>query len=98
MSTAPIIACSYYGLDQTLRILLDQGIDINTTSVMGSTAIINASSGGHVSTVRILLERGADPYLENWYGNALHCAAEAGKSATITVLVEYGMSPNDCER
>jgi ankyrin repeat protein len=36
--------------------------------------------------------------LENWYGNALHCAAEAGKSATIRELVTHGMSPNVCER
>ncbi|PMD53546.1 ankyrin [Hyaloscypha bicolor E] len=65
---------------------------------MGTTPIIKAASKAHVSTVLMLLERGADPYLENWYGNALHFAAEAGQSLTIAELVTYGMSPNACER
>jgi ankyrin repeat protein len=65
---------------------------------MGTTPIIKAASRGFVSTVKILLDRGADPHLENWYGNALHCAAEAGNCATIRELVTYGMSPNSCKQ
>ena len=44
----------------------------------------------------MLLKRGANPYLENWYGNALHCAAEAGHSNTIRELIHYGMSVDHC--
>jgi hypothetical protein len=91
--------CSYFGLDDLLTELLDQNpLLINTTTNIGSTPINQAASKGHISTVKLLLGRGADPYLENWYGNALHCAAEAGKSATIRELVTHGMSPNVCER
>ena len=91
--------CSYFGLDDLLIELLDQKpLIINTTTTIGSTPINQAASNGHISTVKLLLGRGADPYLENWYGNALHCAAEAGKSATIRELVTHGMSPNVCER
>lgn len=42
----------------------------------------------------MLLQRGANPYLGNWYGNALLCAAEAGCSTTIRQLVDHGMNPN----
>jgi ankyrin repeat protein len=45
----------------------------------------------------MLLQRGANPYLGNWYGNALHCTAEAGWSTVIRQLIDYGMNPNDTE-
>jgi len=99
LSHTALHICSYFGLDDLLLELLDQkSLLINTTTKIGSTPIIQAASNGNVSTVKLLLGRGADPYLENWYGNALHCAAEAGKSATIRELVTHGMSPNMCER
>ena len=99
LSYTALHICSYFALDEILLDLLSQGdLSINGATKMGTTPIIKAASKGNVSTVRMLLERGADPYLENWYGNALHCAAEAGKSATIRELVAYGMSPNACER
>jgi hypothetical protein len=99
MSYTALHICSYFGLDDLLADLLESGrVDINAATKMGTTPIIKAASKAHVSTVLMLLERGADPYLENWYGNALHCAAEAGQSLTIAELVSYGMSPNACER
>ena len=57
-----------------------------------------AASGGHVEAVRILLACKADPLLQNWYGNALHCAAEAGQCASIRELVSHGMDPNCLSR
>lgn len=42
-------------------------------------------------------KKGANPYLENWYGNALHGAAEAGHAGTIYELISYGMSANACQ-
>lgn len=99
LSYTALHVCSYFGLDDILLDLLEQGkLSVNTATKMGTTPIIKAASKGYVSTVKLLLDRGADPYLENWYGNALHCAAEAGKSETIRELVSYGMSPNVCER
>jgi hypothetical protein len=99
MSVTELHICSYFGLDNTLLYLLDQKkLPINIATNMGTTPIIQAASGGYVSTVRILLQRGADPYLANWYGNALHCAAEGGRSGTIRELIAHGMSPNACEK
>jgi hypothetical protein len=99
MSYTALHICGQFGLDELLLDRLDQGnLSINAGTEMGTTPIIKAASRGFVSTVKILLDRGADPYLENWYGNALHCAAEAGSCATIKELVAYGMSPNACKQ
>jgi ankyrin repeat protein len=92
---------SYFGLENTVRNLLDQEkFHIDACTKMGTTPIIKAacvSKVGHPSIVKMLLQRGANPYLGNWYGNALHCAAEAGCSTVIRQLIEYGMNPNDTE-
>lgn len=94
-TVSPLHHASYFGLENTVRDLLDRGTyQINARTKMGTTPIIKAacaSPSGHPSVVKLLLERGADPLLGNWYGNALHCAAEAGCSATIRQLVAHGM-------
>lgn len=88
---------SHFGLENILRALLDKGVyPVNATTKMGTTPIIKAASKGHVAVMRILLERGADPHLENWYGSALYCAAEAGYAGSIHELQRHGMDPNAC--
>lgn len=69
---------------------------VNAQTQMGSTAIILAAAGGHATLVQLLLNHGADPNLRNWYGSALHCAAEAGQADIIRLLVETcGMDPEE---
>lgn len=98
-STTALHAASHFGLENTLRKLLDEDIlPIDAKTKMGSTPLIKAASRGHVSLVRMLLQKGANKYLENLYGTALHCAAEAGYSNTINELVYHGMSVNACEQ
>lgn len=64
------------------------------TALVGHTPIITAASAGHVEITSHLLRHGADPLIANWYGNALHRAAEANKASTITVLLEAGVDPD----
>ncbi|OBT73030.1 hypothetical protein VF21_07727 [Pseudogymnoascus sp. 05NY08] len=98
-STTALHTASHFGLENTLGKLLDESIlPIDAKTKMGSTPLIKAASRGHVSLVRMLLQKGANKYLENLYGNALHCAAEAGHSNTINELVYHGMSVNVCEQ
>ncbi|PKX95976.1 ankyrin [Aspergillus novofumigatus IBT 16806] len=86
---------SRHGLERAIIQLLDSGAyDVNELTSMGSTPVIHAAAGGHVLTTRSLLARGADPYLRNWYGDALHCAVESDKAATVRELVCWGMDPN----
>ena len=66
------------------------------TAIVGTTPLIMAASAtvGSLETVRLLKERGARLHQENWYGNALHCAAENGKTRMCQYLIEYGLDPN----
>ena len=82
------------GLTSIVRRLLDAGtLDVNVTTKSGATPIIHAASNGHVEIVQLLMQRGADPYLCNWYGNALHCAVEGGRAAVVRELVVgWGMN------
>jgi hypothetical protein len=95
LSVSPIHMAAYFDLRDTLWEYLDsKTVPIDIKSKMGITALIKASSKGHTEMVKMLLEKGANPYIENWYGNALHCAAEAGECGTILELIKYGVDPN----
>ncbi|PIG88751.1 hypothetical protein AARAC_000488 [Aspergillus arachidicola] len=96
-SVTPLHAACHFGLETVLLRLLDYGmVPKNMPTTMGTTPIIQAASRGHIDIVEELLSRGANPYLANWYGNALHCAAEAGHAAVVTRLIDHGMSPIPC--
>ena len=87
-------ACSL-GLQAAVRDILDsEDIDIDGATHIGTTALIRAASSGYVDIVDLLLSRGADPTKSNWYGSALHCAAEAGKCESIRRLLDSGMNIN----
>jgi hypothetical protein len=64
------------------------------TALVGHTPIITAAAAGHVEVARYLLQQGADPWVPNWYGNALHCAAEANEAPAIALLLDAGMNPD----
>lgn len=85
------LACAF-GLEQIANDFLDSSdTDIDEPTAMGTTALIKAASGGHKGCVRMLMDRGADLTKENWYGPALHCAAEAGWVSTIEELLSCGL-------
>ncbi|KAK0629465.1 hypothetical protein B0T17DRAFT_615233 [Bombardia bombarda] len=95
-SFTPLHHASRHGLLNMAVACLDSGrFDVNLATVMGATPIIQMAASGHLAGVRMLLERGADPYLSNWYGNALHCAVEGNKADTTRELIVWGMDPND---
>ena len=90
--TAFFCACRF-GLQTAVSRMLDsEDIDIDAATHIGTTALIRAASSGHVDIVKLLISRGADPTKANWYGSALHCAAEAGKCESMRVLFESGMN------
>ena len=84
-------ACNF-GLHTAVCEILDsEDIDVDAATKIGTTALIRASSSGHVDLVKLLMSRGADPKKANWYGTALHCAAEAGQCESIRCLLDSGM-------
>lgn len=85
-------ACAF-GLQTAVCNILDsENADIDAATAIGTTALIRAASSGHVDLVKLLISRGADPMKANWYGTALHCAAEAGQCESIRLLLDSGMN------
>ena len=96
VSTHPLHMLATLGHFQIFKQALDGDMGkINLqTSLVRSTPVILAASAGHVEITRYLLQHGADPSIPNWYGNALHCAADANTPSTITLLLDAGMHPD----
>jgi len=78
-----------FGLEPLAKQLLEESgeFDVDSSSKMGTTALIEAAATGHKSLIRLFLDKGADPTKENWYGTALHCAAESGNLVSISELL-----------
>ena len=90
--TAFFTACRF-GLEAAVSKMLDsEDIDVDAATHISTTALIGAASSGQVDIVKLLMSRGADPTKANWYGSALHCAAEAGQCESIKVLLDSGMN------
>ncbi|XP_069176309.1 ankyrin repeat domain-containing protein 1-like [Procambarus clarkii] len=54
-----------YGHDNTVKVFLDAGANINATDNNSSTALYWAAAGGHDNTVKVLLDAGADVNAED---------------------------------
>ncbi|KAL9040677.1 MAG: hypothetical protein Q9214_004389, partial [Letrouitia sp. 1 TL-2023] len=82
-----------FGLEQLVKQLLEsRKVEVDAPTNLGTTALIEAASKGHVGLTHMLLSIGANPRKENWYGAALQCAAEAGQVATILEILKTGQS------
>lgn len=90
--TARLIEAAGIGDTDTVRALLDEGIDINARNeVFGHTALIVAARLGYTDTVRVLLEKGADVNATDKYGTtALHWAEKNGHKDIVKLLREAG--------
>ena len=91
-------APSFRQANMVRRLLHEYPNSINARTVMGSTPVVEAAStdpGRSLEVLKLLLHYGADPYLRNWYGNALHCAAEVGNADAIYALSKWGMRISD---
>lgn len=92
-SCKPLTLAAIFGLDRIVKRLIEYGeAKLDGMTSMGSTALIVASSEGNRTITDHLLSRNADVILQNCYGTALHCTAEAGKAACIPQLIAAGLS------
>jgi len=75
---------------EKVKILLDNGADVNKMDWVRDTALIRASLAGHANITQLLLERGADVNIMNQYGNtALILASNNGRLEAVKVLLKY---------
>lgn len=78
----PLLYAASGGHPQIIRLLLEGGVPINSTSDNGTTPLMMAARGNHVEAASVLLENGADPNISN----------ERGKTA-----LDWALSRNNHE-
>jgi ankyrin repeat protein len=62
-----------------IRLLIENGIDLNTQDYFGETALHKAIVEPNSDIIELLLSRGADPYIQNQRGETpMYSACEFG--------------------
>jgi ankyrin repeat protein len=80
---------------ERVRRLLNLGVDANSKSKSGNTALMLAAYKGNLEVAELLLERGADLNICNFQGNsALFFACLAGRESVTEWLLVHEADPN----
>ena len=78
-----------------VKLLLDEGADVNAQGRRYGNALQAASEGGHKAVVKLLLDKGADVNAQGrQYGNALQAASYEGHKAVVELLLNKGAEVN----
>ncbi len=96
--TALMIAVDYNRLS-VIRLLLEQGADVNIRDDDGDTALVRAVNWKFFTTVRLLLEKDANPNVQDDLRKTPLMKAAAGGSLAITdLLIQNGANINAQDR
>ncbi len=89
----PLMHAAVVGSVDAMKLLLDNGADVNAANATGATALMWTATD--VEKVRLLLARGADARAVSQRGRtALHLAARSdGSSAIVRLLIGAGADP-----
>lgn len=92
----PLMTCARTGAAAAVEALLARGADVNAVEPnLNQSALMWATSEGHLDVVRLLLRRGADVRAATRHGfTALHFAAREGHLAIAQELVAAGVDVN----
>jgi ankyrin repeat protein len=78
-----------------VKMLLNEGADVNTRDINGRTPLHYAAARGHLDTVKFLVDRGADVNTRNVDGwTPLHEAAAWGHLDVVEFLLDRGADVN----
>ncbi len=80
---------------ETVKVLLNKGVNINAKDTHGATALIKAASRGYADMTRLLLDKGAEINVkanDGW--TALMGAAGGGETNTVKLLLDKGVDIN----
>jgi len=77
-----------------IRLLLQQGLNVNAVSDRGDTALYHACKSEQLEVVQILLEAGADVNLTAKKLYPLYAACERGHAQIVDLLLRHGADPN----
>ncbi len=79
----------------SVRLLLENGIDINSKDEHGQTALMNAAHSGQIQLVHLLIEKGADLDTTAKYNlSALMLSLIARNVEVAQLLIEAGADIN----
>ncbi|KAF7347047.1 hypothetical protein MVEN_01458500 [Mycena venus] len=92
-------AATLAGHEDIVHLLLDAGVDVNSSSGEYGSALHAASYGGHTAIVRLILEQGAEINASrNDYGTALEAACFAGHTNVVQLLLDAGADVNRLDK
>jgi ankyrin repeat protein len=87
----PLMRAALDGDIESVKALINQGMDINRRDENGRTALMFAVVNRHYETMKVLLEHGADVNARsNVGGTALMGAAMAGELSMVQALLDKG--------
>ena len=84
----------------TVRWLIEQGVDVNHCDKNGFTAVLNAAQQGNLDVLKLLKESGANIHVQNEMGDNSIMSASIGTGDCNTVrwLIEQGVDVNHCDK
>lgn len=93
---SPLYYACLLGLEELVKILLNQGVDANAFGGKYGNALVAASMQGSELTVRYLLQHKADVHGPGgWvFGNALQASSYFGHEHIVKILLENGAMPD----
>ncbi len=91
----PLISSAFYGYTNLVRLLIDNGADLEAKNNHGVTALMWASTKGHLDIAKILVESGADINAKDNKGSAaLSDASRNGHLKIAKLLIKKGGAIN----
>ena len=84
-SKSPLITAVEHESMEIIKLLLNKGVDVNTKTTVGNTALIVAAKVGNKAIVDELLEHKADPNIKNNHGDS---AMDIAKKEKYTEIVD----------
>uniref|UniRef100_UPI00398F1A34 ankyrin repeat and SAM domain-containing protein 3 isoform X2 n=1 Tax=Pristiophorus japonicus TaxID=55135 RepID=UPI00398F1A34 len=91
----PLMYASYIGHDTIVHLLLEAGVDVNTTTERGQSALMLAASCGNESIAYFLLQQGAELEMKDDRGwTALFHCTSTGHQQMVKFLLDNGADAN----
>ncbi|XP_067912834.1 ankyrin repeat and SAM domain-containing protein 3 [Heterodontus francisci] len=91
----PLMYASYIGHDTIVHLLLETGVDVNTTTGRGQSALMLAASCGNESIAYFLLQQGAELELKDDRGwTALFHCTSTGHQQMVKFLLDNRADAN----